>query len=81
MSTIREMRDDFQNMLNKLRFEDYKRLVNRYTMDNYGFNADQAYPKTTERVAIACFEAEDEPAIPGQLIAEHHNAPKLVTID
>jgi len=50
-------------------------------MDNYGFNADQAYPKTTERIALACFDEHDEPAIAGTLIAEHHNAPKLLTID
>lgn len=81
MSTIREMRDDFQRVLNKMRFEDYKKSVNRYMMTHYGFNADQAYPKTTERIALACFEAEDEPSIPAELIAEHHNAPKLVTID
>lgn len=81
MSDLREMRDDFQHMLQHMRFEDYKRSVNRYTMDNYGFAADQAYPKTTERVALACFECQDEPAIAGRLIAEHHNAPKLLTID
>ena len=81
MSTIREMRDDFQQVITAMRFGDYKKAVSRYTMDHYGFNADQAYPKTTERIALACFEAEDEPAIPAELIAEHHNAPKLLTID
>lgn len=77
----RTMRSDFQMFLERNRYEDYVRRVNRYTMDNYGFNADQAYPKTTERVAIACFEADDEPAIAGDLIASHHDIPKMLTLD
>lgn len=81
MSDFREMRSDFQRVLQKMRYEDYVNCVGRYTIDHYGFNAAQAYPKTTERVALACFEAEDEPAIAGRLIAEHHNAPELLTID
>lgn len=80
MSDFREMRHDFQAVLAQMRFTDYKRAVSRYTMDHYGFHADQAYPKTTERVALACYEAEDEPEIPARLIADHHKIPEFQTL-
>ena len=72
---------DFEEFVKQHKYEKYLSAVNRFTIDNYGFNADQAYPKTTERIALACFDEGDEPAIAGTLIAEHHNAPKLLTID
>jgi hypothetical protein len=72
---------DFEEFVKQHKYEKYLSSVNRFTMDNYGFNADQAYPKTTERIALACFDEHDEPAIAGTLIAEHHNAPRLLEID
>jgi hypothetical protein len=72
---------DFHEFVKQHKYEKYLSKVNRFTMDNYGFNADQAYPKTTERIALACFDEHDEPAIAGTLIAEHHNAPRLLEID
>jgi hypothetical protein len=81
MSDFREMRNDFHRVMAQLRYEDYVKSVNRYTMDHYGFNADQAYPKTTERVALTCFECGDDPDIAGDLIANHHNAPKMLCMD
>lgn len=81
MSAQRTIRTDFQEFLFKNNYENYVNRVGRYTMDHYGFNAGQAYPKTTERVALACFECDDEPAIAGDLIAQHHDIPKMLTLD
>lgn len=72
---------NYNEFIKQHTYETYLSRLNRYTMDNYGFNADQAYPKTTERVALACFEADDEPAIAGDLIASHHDIPKMLTLD
>lgn len=81
MSDFREMRTDFQRVMAQLRYDDYVKAVNRYTIDNYGYAADQAYPKTTERIALACFECNDNPHIAGDLIAQHHNSPKMLCMD
>ena len=81
MSDFSEMRSDFQRVMAELRFEDYKQDVSNYTVERYGFHADQAYPKTTDRVALACYECEDEPSIAGDLIAKHHNVPELLPTD
>lgn len=69
---------DFHEFVQQHKYEKYLTAVNKYTVETYGFNADQAYPKTTERIALACFDESDEPAIAGTLIAEHHNAPRLL---
>ena len=69
---------DFFEMMERFKYEEYVQKVSERTVALYGFHAQQAYPKTTEFIALDCYEQEDTPEAAAHAIGEYLNAPELL---
>lgn len=61
-------------------YEVYVYELDKSSVQQFGYAASQNYPEETERVAIACYDVGDPPEVAAEIIANHFNNPKLISV-